>query len=81
MRTTVTFEPDVYSRLKRLSKHREFKPFINEVLRAGLEAIERRALAPTETPVALPVFTGHPRVHDLDNVQRILDDLETPHAA
>lgn len=35
MRTTVTFDPDVYARLSRLRQQRELKPFINEVLRLG----------------------------------------------
>ena len=41
----------------------------------GLEAIERRATEPTSLAVELPIFTGHPRVRSLDNVQRILDHL------
>ena len=40
MRTTVTLEPDVAARLKRLAAERgqSFKATINETLRAGLDA-------------------------------------------
>ena len=40
MRTTVTLDPDVAARLRRLARERgaSFKATINETLRAGLEA-------------------------------------------
>jgi Ribbon-helix-helix protein, copG family len=40
MRTTVTLDPDVAARLRRLARERgaSFKSTINETLRAGLEA-------------------------------------------
>ncbi len=45
MRTTITLEKDVASRLERLKKTRPFKELVNEALRAGLDEIEREAAA------------------------------------
>lgn len=75
MRTTVTFEPDVHARIRRLQAGREFKSFINDVLRHGLDAIESQA-AKAKPAFELPLLDLKPRVLDLDNIQRILDELD-----
>lgn len=79
MRTTVTFDPDVYARLSRLRQQCEIKPFINEVLRLGLEELERRDRAPVVN-APLPVFHAKPRILDVDNVHRLLDELDSERA-
>ncbi len=76
MRTTVTFEPDVYVKLKRLGKNQEFKPFINEVLRHGLQEIERTRTLRAKPGLELPLFEVQPLIFDLDNVHQLLEDLE-----
>ena len=43
MRTTVTLDNDVASRIERLKKTRPFKQLVNDALRAGLDQIERES--------------------------------------
>lgn len=75
MRTTVTLEKDVASRLERLRKSRPFKQLINEALRAGLDEIERKQPKKSEHYSLTPV-RGHPRRTDLDNVAELLAEVE-----
>lgn len=75
MRTTLTLDDDVAARLDQLRKERELplREIVNEALRAGLDALaEPVACPPYRTrPVAL-----RPRVRDLDDVERLLDDVD-----
>ena len=82
MRTTVTFDQDIYAQLKRLGANQDFKPFINRVLRLGLDVLEQRLSHPApEKAFTLPSFSCKPRGFDVDNVHRVLDDLDavSPH--
>jgi hypothetical protein len=75
MRTTVTLEKDVASRLARLKKTRSFKQLVNDALRAGLDEIERASTA-TTTPYSVTTVEGLPRRTDLDNVVDVLSEIE-----
>jgi len=76
MRTTVTIEPDLYAKLKRLSGKQSFKELINDVLRRGLEALETLQEKRLEANFELPVFDVRPLIFDVDNVHRLLADLD-----
>jgi uncharacterized protein YlaI len=74
VRTTITLDKDVASRIKRLKKNRPFRELVNDALRAGLDQIEsertkagRYSLTPVE---------GRPRRTDLDNVAELLAEVE-----
>jgi hypothetical protein len=75
MRTTITIDDDVASRLERLKKTRPFKDLVNEALREGLDQMERRRSAPPEPYVIVPVM-GKPRRTDLDNVAELIAELD-----
>ncbi|HVT04280.1 MAG TPA: DUF2191 domain-containing protein [Thermoanaerobaculia bacterium] len=75
MRTTITLEKDVASRLERLRKIRPFKQLINEALRAGLDEIERKGSKKRGRYSLTPV-KGQPRRTDLDNVAELIAELE-----
>lgn len=75
MRTTLTLDSDVAARLKAAAKGRPFKVVVNEALRAGLAALERRA------PARKPHRTrgldlGPSLVGSLDNVEEVLSRAE-----
>lgn len=77
LRTTVTFEPDVYAQLKRLGADQDFKPFINNALRRGLAELERDRQSNVKIKVfKLPSFSGKPVGFDVDNVHRLLAEIE-----
>ena len=73
MRTTLTLDPDVVARLKRLRRRRDarFKDVISEALREGLRAMEEkprmRAKAWTR-----PQPLGGSRIGSLDNIADVL---------
>ena len=78
MRTTVTLEDDVAVRLEREQRRRRasFKDVLNEVLRAGLDAAERRAQS-QRTPFTTKGFDlGPSLVGSLDNVEEVLSRAE-----
>jgi hypothetical protein len=75
MRTTITLEKDVASRIERLKKTRPFKQLVNDALRAGLDEIER-ASATTTVPYSVIPVEGMPRRTDLDNVAELLAEVE-----
>lgn len=77
MRMTLTLEDDVAARLKRMRKNRPFKELVNEALRLGLEALERRR---TRKPrrYSLVAVKGYPRRTDLDNVAEVIAEAEGP---
>ena len=75
MRTTITLERDVASRLERLKKTRPFKELVNDALRTGLDEIERQQHKTVRRYAVTPV-RGEPRRTDLDNVAELLAELE-----
>lgn len=75
MRTTLTLDDDVAVKLKAAAKRRPFKVVVNEVLRAGFSALEKRA--PRRKPYRTPGFDlGHSLVGSLDNVEDVLSRAE-----
>lgn len=76
MRTTITLEKDVASRIERLKKTRPFKQLVNDALRAGLDAIEREGATKSVRPYLMTPVKGLPRRTDLDNVAEVLAELE-----
>ncbi len=75
MRTTITLETDVASRLERLKKTRPFKQLVNEALRAGLDEIERES-SKKPRRYSLKTVKGKPRRTDLDNVAELIAEVE-----
>ncbi|MGH2468036.1 MAG: antitoxin [Candidatus Limnocylindrales bacterium] len=76
MRTTVTLEPDVEVRVKRLMTQRglTFKAAINEVLRAGLD--HERAVAEVARYVLPARRMGIRSGIDIDRIVHLDADLE-----
>jgi hypothetical protein len=77
VRTTVTLDRDVAIRLEREQRRRRasFKDVINDVLRAGLEGIERPK--PARAPFQTTGFAlGPSLVGSLDNVEEVLSRVE-----
>jgi plasmid stability protein len=71
MRTTPTLDDDVAVRLKAAAKHRPFRAVVNEALRAGLKALDKRA--PSRKPHRTRGFNlGPSLVGSLDNVEKVL---------
>jgi hypothetical protein len=78
MRTTFTLDDDVAARLKAAAKDRPFKTVVNEALRAGLAALEKRA--PARRPYRTRGFNlGPSLVGSLDNVEEVLARVEGEH--
>jgi hypothetical protein len=75
MRTTLTLDDDVAVKLKAAAKHRPFKTVVNEALRAGLAALEKRT--PSRRPYRTRGFDlGPSLVGGLDNVEEVLARAE-----
>lgn len=75
MRTTLTLDDDVAVKLKAAAKDRPFKTVVNDVLRAGLAALERRE--PSRKPYRTKGFNlGPSLVGSLDNVEEVLARVE-----
>ena len=77
MRTTLTLDDDVAVRLAREQRKRRasFKTIVNDVLRAGLEALDERK--PPRTPFRTKGFNlGPSLVGSLDNVEEVLSRAE-----
>ena len=78
MRTTLTLDDDVAVKLKAASKSRPFRTVVNEALRAGLAALEKRA--PSRKPYRTRGFNlGPALVGSLDNVEEVLSRVEGEH--
>ncbi len=75
-RTTVTFDPDVAVRLKRLRKERDLglKELVNEAVRQGLDAMEA-PLEPRKKFETRVFDLGEPLMN-LDNVGEVLELLD-----
>jgi hypothetical protein len=81
MRTTLTLDDDVAARLKAAvrTRRRPFKTIVNETLRAGLAAVEKRAAS--RRPHRTRGFNlGPGLVGSLDNIEDVLARVEDePH--
>lgn len=78
MRTTLRLENDVAARLEQLMKtrRRSFKAVVNEVLRAGLDALDDPARA-LKKPFRTKGFNlGPSLIGSLDNVEEVLARAE-----
>ena len=75
MRTTLTLDDDVAVRLKAASKDRPFRLVVNEALRAGLSALEKRT-APRRRHRTRGFDLGASLVGSLDNVEEVLSRVE-----
>ena len=74
MRTTITLDKDVASRLEQLRAGRRFKELVNEVLRRGLESFDKK---PESSPkYVVSVVEGKPRRTNLDNIAEVLAEVE-----
>jgi len=75
MRTTLTIDDDVAVKLKAAAKERPFRIVVNDVLRAGLKALEKRV--PPRKPYRTRGFNlGPSLVGTLDNVEEVLSRVE-----
>ena len=78
MRTTLTLDDDVAVKLKAAAKNRSFKTVVNDALRAGLAALEKRV--PSRKPYRTRGFDlGPSLVGSLDNVEDVLSRVEGEH--
>lgn len=75
MRTTLTLDDDVAVRLKAAAKHRSFRVVVNETLRAGLTALEKRT-APRPRHRTRGFDLGASLVGSVDNVEEVLSRVE-----
>ena len=77
MRTTLTLDDDVSSRLEREQRKRQmgFKALVNEVLRAGLDALD---MTPQRRdPFSTKGFDlGPSLIGSLDNIEEVLSRAE-----
>lgn len=78
MRTTLTLDDDVAVKLKRAAKDRPFKIVVNEALRAGLAALEKRT-TPRRPYRTRGFDLGPSLVGSLDNVEEVLSRVEGEH--
>lgn len=74
MRTTLSLDPDVAARLRRLRESRRgpFKQLVNDALRHGLGALEDAASVPPAGPPTSPVSLGGALLPDVDDVSGVL---------
>ena len=73
MRTTLTLDDDVSARLEREQRKRDvaFKQLVNDVLRAGLDALETKR--PARKPfVTRAVHLGPSLIGSLDDIEEAL---------
>lgn len=78
MRTTLTLEADVAARLERLRRgERTFKDVVNQVMRAGLDALEEPPRK-TRRSYTTPVDLGELLVPSVDDVWGVLDAVDEP---
>lgn len=76
MRTTLTLEPDVARRIEDLRRTRGdgLKPLVNEILRCGLDTLDR---APARKPFVQPTLSvGEIRNSNLDDIAEVLALIE-----
>ena len=77
MRTTLTLDDDVAAGLKAVVKtrRRPFKTVVNEALRAGLAALEKRAV-PRQPYRTRGFDLGPSLVGSLDNIEDVVSRVE-----
>lgn len=73
MRTTLTIDDDVATKLKKLSQGRHFKSVANQALRLGLQAMEQE---PPDPPYKTSARPGRPLVKNLDNIAEVIAESE-----
>ncbi len=73
MRTTLTLDPDVAARLKRLRQRRDarFKDVVNAALREGLRALEEKPRLRVKSWTK-PLSLGGSRLGSLDNIAEVM---------
>lgn len=76
MRTTLTLDDDVAAKLKAAARDRPLKVVVNEALRAGLAALEKRAPARRKAYRTRGFDLGPSLVGSLDNVEEVLSRVE-----
>ncbi len=78
MRTTLTLDPELATKLKKLAHDRQssFKDTVNDVLRRGLAAQEPAQVA--EPFVVEPNGSGFKPGIDPARLNQLLDELDTP---
>ena len=77
MRTTLTLDDDVATRLERLrAQGGGMKQLVNDVLRIGLDQLERRP-TPHASPFRTETFRLGAKVTHLDDVAEVLAVSET----
>jgi hypothetical protein len=79
VRTTLTLDDDVAVRLEREQEKRRtsFKALVNDLLRAGLEALEKRERGGQRTPFRTAGFDLGPSLTgSLDNIEEVLSRAE-----
>jgi len=75
MRTTLTLDDDVAAKLKAAAKDRRLRTVVNEALRAGLVALEKRV--PQRKTYRTRGFNlGPSLIGSLDNVEEVLSRVE-----
>lgn len=75
MRTTLTIDDDVAVKLRAAARDRPFKVVVNEALRAGLQALEKRT-PPRRAFRTRGFDLGPSLVGSLDNVEEVLARAE-----
>lgn len=73
MRTTLTLDEDVATRLQQLAKGRRFKEVTNRALRLGLQAMTAGS---TEPPYATKAVRGKPNLLNLDNIAEVIAETD-----
>jgi plasmid stability protein len=80
VRTTLTLDDDVAVKLKAAAKSRSFRAVVNEALRAGLAALEKKRVPPRKPYRTRGFDLGPSLVGSLDNVEEVLSRVEgEPH--
>jgi hypothetical protein len=77
MRTTLTLDDDVAARLRHAvrTRRRPLKAVVNDALRAGLAAMEKRA--PAQKPYRTTGFNlGPSLVGSFDNIEEVVSRVE-----
>lgn len=78
MRTTLTLDDDVAAQLGQLRNRgdRSYKQVVNDVMRAGLDRLDREAEDDPRGPYTRPVSLGRPRLPDVDDISEALTIAE-----
>jgi len=79
MRTTITLEPDVSAKIKRMQKRSGAKPkqLLNQVLRAGLEAMNKPEKTRKSFKI-VPVDVGELLIPGVHSLAELLEIAEGP---